>query len=219
MAGTAAQLIEDALARRRGLTKRAGKALLGADREIFMTAELYDIPVNRIDGAPSSLGNHKGDVLLVVNVASKCGLTPQYDALEKLHEKYCGKGFAVLGFPANNFGAQEPGSNAEISEFCTTNFGVQFPMFEKISVKGEDQHPLYTKLIAEQPKAVQNDPSQLRATLDKHGLGPRNDTDVMWNFEKFLIGRNGTAIARFAPDITPDDPRVSAAIEAELAKG
>lgn len=181
--------------------------------------KLYDIPVNRIDGAASSLANHKGDVLLVVNVASKCGLTPQYDALEKLHEKYSGKGFAVLGFPANNFGAQEPGSNAEISEFCTTNFGVQFPMFEKISVKGEDRHPLYAELVAEQPKAVQNDPSQLRATLDKHGLGPQNDTDVMWNFEKFLVGRNGTAIARFAPDITPDDPRLSAAIEAELAKG
>ena len=219
MAGTTAQLIGDALARQTCLTTRTEKALLGENREDFTMTKLYDIPVNRIDGAASSLANHKGDVLLVVNVASKCGLTPQYDALEKLHEKYSGKGFAVLGFPANNFGAQEPGSNAEISEFCTTNFGVQFPMFEKISVKGEDQHPLYAELVAEQPKAVQNDPSQLRATLDKHGLGPQNDTDVMWNFEKFLVGRNGTAIARFAPDITPDDPRLSAAIEAELAKG
>lgn len=183
-----------------------------------MTSKLYDIPINRIDGTPSSLGNLKGDVLLVVNVASKCGLTPQYEALEKVHEKYCDKGFAVVGFPANNFAAQEPGSNAEISQFCTTNFGVQFPMFEKISVKGDDQHPLYAELVAEQPKSVQNNPSQLRSTLDKHGLGPKNDTDVMWNFEKFLVDRNGKAIARFAPDITPDDPRVTSAIEAEVAK-
>lgn len=183
-----------------------------------MTSRLYGIAVKRIDGTPASLGDFEGKVLLVVNVASKCGLTPQYAALEKIHETFRDSGFSVLGFPANDFAAQEPGSNAEISQFCTTNYGVQFPMFEKISVKGDDQHPLYAALVAEQPKAVHNNPSQLRATLDKHGLGPKNDTDVMWNFEKFLVDRNGKAVARFAPDIAPDDPRITAAIEAEIAK-
>ncbi|HEY1709966.1 MAG TPA: glutathione peroxidase [Rhizomicrobium sp.] len=183
-----------------------------------MTA-LYDIPVNRIDGAPASLKANKGEVLLLVNVASKCGLTPQYEGLEKLHEKYHGKGFSVIGFPANNFAGQEPGSNAEISEFCTTKFGVQFPMYEKISVRGDDMHPLYAELVAEQPSAQKNDPSQLRQILDKNGLGPKTDTEVMWNFEKFLVSRDGKAVARFAPDIAPDDPRVTSAIEAELAKG
>jgi glutathione peroxidase len=179
---------------------------------------LYDIPVNRIDGSSASLEQKKGDVLLVVNVASKCGLTPQYEGLEKLHEKYSGRGFAVLGFPANNFAGQEPGSNAEISEFCTTKFGVQFPMFAKISVRGDDMHPLYAELVSEQPKAQQNDPSQLRQILDKNNLGPKTDTEVMWNFEKFLVSRDGRAVARFAPDITPDDTRIVTAIEAELAK-
>ena len=182
-----------------------------------MTQPLYDIPLNRIDGTPASLASYKGEVLLVVNVASKCGLTPQYDALEKLHEKYHGKGFEVLGFPANNFAGQEPGSNIEISEFCTTNFGVQFPMFEKISVTGEDRHPLYAELVAEQPKAVLNEPSKLREILNTRGLAPKNETDVMWNFEKFLIDRNGKAVARFAPDVAPDDPRIEAAIDAQLA--
>jgi glutathione peroxidase len=181
-------------------------------------AALYDIPVKRIDGEAASLKEHKGDVLLVVNVASKCGLTPQYEALEKIHEKYHGKGFAVLGFPANNFAGQEPGTNAEIAEFCTTNFGVKFPMFEKISVRGDDRHPLYNELVKEQPRALHNAPSPLRDILDKNGLGPNNDTDVMWNFEKFLVNREGKAVARFAPDIPPDDARISAAIEAELAK-
>ncbi|HEX2590981.1 MAG TPA: glutathione peroxidase [Rhizomicrobium sp.] len=182
-----------------------------------MTA-LYDIPVDRIDGSKASLKDKKGDVLLVVNVASKCGLTPQYEALEKLHEKYAGKGFAVLGFPANNFAGQEPGSNEEIAEFCTTKFNVQFPMYAKISVRGDDMHPLYAELVSEQPAAQKNDPSQLRQILDKNGLGPKTDTEVMWNFEKFLVDRNGKAVARFAPDIAPDDARITAAIEAELAK-
>lgn len=179
---------------------------------------LYDIPVNKMDGSSATLKDKKGEVLLVVNVASKCGLTPQYDGLEKLHEKYRGKGFAVLGFPANNFAGQEPGSNAEISEFCTTKFGVQFPMYAKISVRGDDMHPLYSELVSEQPKAQQNDPSQLRDILNKNNLGPKTDTEVMWNFEKFLVDRNGKAVARFAPDIAPDDARITSAIEAELAK-
>jgi glutathione peroxidase len=179
---------------------------------------LYDIPVARIDGSPATLKDKKGEVLLVVNVASKCGLTPQYEGLEKLHEKYRGKGFEVLGFPANNFAGQEPGTNAEINEFCTTKFGVQFPMFAKISVRGDDMHPLYSELVTEQPKAQQNNPSQLREVLNKNNLGPKTDTEVMWNFEKFLVSRDGKAVARFAPDIAPDDARIASAIEAELAK-
>lgn len=179
---------------------------------------LYDIPVNKMDGSSATLKDKKGEVLLVVNVASKCGLTPQYDGLEKLHEKYRGKGFSVVGFPANNFAGQEPGTNAEISEFCTTKFGVQFPMYAKISVRGDDMHPLYSELVSEQPKAQQNDPSQLRDILNKNNLGPKTDTEVMWNFEKFLVDRNGKAVARFAPDIAPDDARITSAIEAELAK-
>jgi glutathione peroxidase len=179
---------------------------------------LYDIPVARIDGSPATLKDKKGEVLLVVNVASKCGLTPQYEGLEKLHEKYRGKGFEVLGFPANNFAGQEPGTNAEINEFCSTKFGVQFPMFAKISVRGDDMHPLYSELVSEQPTAQQNNPSQLREILTKNNLGPKTETEVMWNFEKFLVSRDGRAVARFAPDIAPDDARITSAIEAELAK-
>ena len=183
-----------------------------------MTASLYDIPVRRIDGTPSSLGDFKGSVLLVVNVASACGLTPQYVGLEQVYEKYRGKGLQVLGFPANDFGAQEPGTNDEIKEFCSSKYNVQFPMFQKIAVKGESQHPLYKAMIAAKPHADGDKDSGLRKTLAQHGLGPANDTDVLWNFEKFLIGRNGQVVGRFAPDITPEDPRITGAIEAELAK-
>jgi glutathione peroxidase len=184
-----------------------------------MTASLSDISVRRIDGTPSSLGEFKGSVLLVVNVASACGLTPQYAGLEQVYEKYREKGFKVLGFPANDFAAQEPGTNEEIKEFCSSKFNVQFPMFQKIAVKGEHQHPLYKALIAAHPHADGDKDSGLRKTLAQHGLGPSNDTDVLWNFEKFLIGRDGQVAGRFAPDITPEDPRITGAIEAELAKG
>jgi glutathione peroxidase len=177
---------------------------------------IYDIPLNRIDGADTSLADHEGSVLLVVNVASKCGLTPQYEALEKVHESYRGKGFSVLGFPANNFGAQEPGSNDEIQEFCTSKFGVEFPMYSKISVTGGDRHPLYDALISAQPKRVEDDPSQLKEVLNKNNMGPKDDEDIMWNFEKFLLGRDGSVVARFAPDIPPDDPRVTQTIEKAL---
>jgi glutathione peroxidase len=183
-----------------------------------MAAALYDIPVKSIDGKDTSLGQYKGSVLLVVNVASACGLTPQYSALEQVYEKYQDQGFKVLGFPANDFGAQEPGTNEEIKSFCETKFDVKFPMFAKISVKGEAQHPLYHQLIAEKPAADGDKDSGLRTTLAKHGLGPTNDTDVMWNFEKFLVGRDGKVVGRFAPDITPDDPKITAAIEGALAK-
>jgi len=183
-----------------------------------MSASLYDIPVRRIDGTPSSLGDFKGSVLLVVNVASACGLTPQYAGLEQVYEKYRGKGLQVLGFPANDFGAQEPGTNEEIKEFCSSKFNVQFPMFQKIAVKGDAQHPLYKAMIQAKPHADGDKNSGLRKTLAQHGLGPTNDTDVLWNFEKFLVNRHGAVVGRFAPDITPEDPRITSAIEAELAK-
>jgi glutathione peroxidase len=183
-----------------------------------MAAALYDIPVRRIDGTPASLADHKGAVMLVVNVASQCGLTPQYADLEAIYEKYQDQGLVVLGFPANEFGKQEPGSNGEIQEFCQTKFGVKFPMFEKIVVKGEGQHPLYSQLIAARPTALKKPDGTLRKTLEKHGLAPTNDTDIMWNFEKFLVNRRGEVVERFAPDINPKDSVITSAIEAELSK-
>ena len=180
-------------------------------------SNVQNIPVNTIDGKPSSLKDFAGNVLLVVNVASKCGLTPQYEALEKIYEEKKDKGFAVLGFPANNFGAQEPGSNAEIAEFCSLTYSVKFPMFEKISVVGDDQHPLYKELTSSVPRA-QGDPDAFRDRLKGFGMTPNQDPDVLWNFEKFLVGKDGNVVARFAPTMTPDDPAIVAAIEAELAK-
>jgi glutathione peroxidase len=175
------------------------------------------IPLKTITGADSSLADYAGKVLLAVNVASKCGLTPQYEALEALHERLEDKGFAVLGFPANNFGAQEPGSNDEIVEFCTTNFGVKFPMFEKISVVGEDKHPLYAALTTAAP-TKQGDPEAFRERLKGFGMTPNPDPEVLWNFEKFVISRDGSVAARFSPTTAPDDEELLAVIEAELAK-
>jgi len=171
-----------------------------------MADTVYDIPVKRIDGADASLGDYKGKVILVVNVASKCGLTPQYDGLEQLYETYGDKGLVVAGFPANEFGAQEPGSNAEIADFCETRFNIKFPMFEKIVVKGEGIHPLYATLTKAVPVA--------------EGAGERAPADgsVMWNFEKFLIGKDGHVAGRFAPMVKPEDPALVGAIEAELEK-
>jgi glutathione peroxidase len=180
-------------------------------------SSIQNIPVKTIDGKPSSLKDFAGNVLLVVNVASKCGLTPQYEALEKIYEDKKDKGFAVLGFPANNFGAQEPASNAEIAEFCSLTYSVKFPMFEKISVVGDDQHPLYKELTGAAPRA-QGDPDAFRDRLKGFGMTPNQDPDVLWNFEKFLVGKNGEVVARFAPTMTPDDPAIVAAIDAELAK-
>lgn len=182
-----------------------------------MTTALQEIPLKTINGADSSLGQYEGKVLLVVNVASKCGLTPQYEGLEKLHEQYQDRGLVVLGFPANNFGAQEPGSDAEIAEFCQTNYRVGFPMFSKISVVGDDKHPLYRELTTAAPTAT-GDPEAFRERLRGYGMTPNPEPEVLWNFEKFLIGRDGKVAARFAPTVTPDDPALVAAIEAELAK-
>ena len=182
-----------------------------------MATAIQTIPLKTIKGEDSSLADYSGKVLLLVNVASKCGLTPQYEALEKLYESYKDKGVVVMGFPANNFGAQEPGTDAEIADFCTTNFGVAFPMFSKISVKGEDQHPLYRELTTTFPKAtVKNEDFKKR--LEGYGIKQDKENDVFWNFEKFLIAKDGTIAGRFAPDITPDDPIITNAIDAELAK-
>ena len=179
---------------------------------------IQDIPINTIDGSPAALKNYAGQVLLVVNVASKCGLTPQYEGLEKLYAAQRAKGLQILGFPANNFGSQEPGSNAEIAEFCSLIYGVSFPMFEKISVGGADRHPLYKALIDAKPAATEKPGSDFKAKLAGYGIKQNDPTDILWNFEKFLIGRDGSVAARFAPDVEPNDPLLLAAIDAELAK-
>jgi glutathione peroxidase len=159
-------------------------------------ASVLEIPVKDIDGKDTSLNAYKGKVMLVVNVASKCGLTPQYKALEAVHEKYKAKGFTVVAFPCNQFAGQEPGSNEEIKLFCTTKYNVTFPLFDKLDVNGEKRHPLYVAL----------------AGKDSPFPG-----DIKWNFGKFLIGRDGKIIKRFEPKTTPDAPEVTAAIEAALA--
>ena len=157
-----------------------------------MAADLAAIPLTRIDGQPDSLANHAGNVLLVVNVASKCGLTPQYEGLEKLFEDYKGKGFEVLGFPANDFGAQEPGTHEEIVEFCQLNYGVSFPMFSKVDVNGKGAHPVFQ-------------------WLRKETGGLLGDA-IKWNFTKFLVDREGRVVRRYAPTVEP------AQIEADLVK-
>jgi glutathione peroxidase len=157
---------------------------------------IYQIPVKDIDHKDTSLGAYQGKVLLVVNVASKCGFTPQYTALQVVYEKYKGKGLIVLGFPCNQFGSQEPGTDEQIKLFCSTKYNVTFPLFDKIEVNGPNRHPLYTML----------------AGNDSPFPG-----DIKWNFTKFLIGRDGTILKRFDSRITPDSPEVTAAIEAALA--
>jgi len=181
---------------------------------------LQEIPLRRIDGSETRLGEFRGSVLLVVNVASQCGLTPQYAGLQDLYERYRDRNFAVLGFPANQFGAQEPGTNDEIAQFCETRFAVTFPMFEKIVVKGEGRHPLYDELIGAQPQARPKEGGQLAARLESKGLlADRKPDDIMWNFEKFVVGRSGEVVARYAPELAPDDPAHIAANEAELTRG
>ena len=158
---------------------------------------IYDVKVNQLDGTPASLDDYKGTAVLIVNVASKCGLTPQYEGLEKLHEKLGGRGFEVLGFPCNQFMEQEPGSAEEIQEFCRLTYGVDFPLFEKIEVNGDHQHPLY---------------QQLNAAPDAEGY----TGDIRWNFEKFLVSPEGEIVGRFGPTVEPNDPALVSAIEAQL---
>ncbi|WP_434384286.1 glutathione peroxidase [Melittangium boletus] len=183
-----------------------------------MDKNIENLPLKRIDGSETTLSAFKGKVLLLVNVASKCGLTPQYEGLEKLHEQYQGQGLVVMGFPANEFGAQEPGSDAEIQEFCRSNFGVAFPMFSKIVVKGPGQHPLYHYLTHTRPDAWFPEHSQFRARMEKYGMKRESMHEVHWNFEKFLVSREGEVVGRFSPDTTPEDPAFKQALEAELAK-
>jgi glutathione peroxidase len=185
--------------------------------EHFMSTPIYDIPVNRITGELASLREHQGSVALVVNVASKCGLTPQYEGLEKIYRQYRDRGFVVLGFPANDFAGQEPGTNAEIQSFCTLTFGVEFPLYEKITVTGEATHPLYQALIAAEPEATTPNPGKFRADLEGYGLATNPAPGILWNFEKFLLNRQGDVVARFSPEMTPEDPAIVAAIEKEIA--
>ena len=158
---------------------------------------LYDTKLAALDGTPDVLANEKGKVTLLVNVASKCGLTPQYEQLEQLEEKYKGQGFDVIGIPCNQFGEQEPGSPEEIKTFCSTTYGVTFPMTEKIEVNGDGRHPLY---------------QELTKVADAEGV----DGDIRWNFEKFLVGRDGNVIARFGPLVVPEAPELVESIEKAL---
>jgi len=158
---------------------------------------MYEFTMKNIDGQDVRLDAYKGKVTMIVNTASRCGLTPQYEGLEALYKKYKDKGFVVLGFPANNFMGQEPGTEKEIKEFCTLKYNVTFPMFSKISVKGTDQHPFYTFLTNKQSN-------------------PGFDGDITWNFEKFVADKNGKIIARFPPKTKPDDPKIVEVIESAL---
>jgi len=181
-----------------------------------MASALYDISVNRIDGTAVTLSDFRGKVLLIVNVASKCGLTPQYDGLEALYETYASQGLEVLGFPANEFAGQEPGSNQEIQEFCRLTYGVTFPMFEKIVVKGPGRHALYDHLTAAAPESRGKKGHPMYALLKLSGKGPKQKGDILWNFEKFVISREGEVVARFAPTVAPNDPELVKTIEREL---
>jgi glutathione peroxidase len=174
------------------LTSLVGLVVLVA-APLLAAPGLYDFTLPSIDGNSTPLSDYKGKVLLLVNVASRCGYTPQYSALESLYEKYKDQGFVILGFPANNFGSQEPGTNAEIKTFCSTKYSVSFPMFSKVSVKGDDTTPLYRFLT-------------LKANPSVAG-------EIKWNFTKFLVDRNGHVVARFEPAVKPDSPEVVGAVE------
>ncbi|MFM2479760.1 glutathione peroxidase [Celerinatantimonas sp. YJH-8] len=181
-----------------------------------MYPALQTITFDTITGQQSSLADYAGKVVLIVNVASKCGLTAQYEELVKLYDQYKDRGFTILGFPANNFLGQEPGTNQDIATFCSATYGVDFPMAAKISVKGDDIHPLYSALITAQPHAVRNPDSDFEKLLHDKGLISGQENDIQWNFEKFLISEQGEVISRFAPDITPLDERITQAIESAL---
>jgi glutathione peroxidase len=164
---------------------------------LFGATYVHDFTLISIDGKPGRLSQYQGKVVLIVNVASKCGFTPQYTGLENVYEKYKDQGFVILGFPANNFGAQEPGTNAEIKTFCSSKYSVTFPMFAKVSVKGDDMCPLYKFLTDTQ-------------------ANPATGGDIKWNFTKFLLGKDGKVITRFEPAVTPESPEVTGAIEKAL---
>ncbi len=183
-----------------------------------MHNDILNTDVTTIDGVSTTLEPWRGNVLLIVNVASKCGLTPQYEHLENIHKAWRDQGFAVLGFPCNQFLGQEPGSEDEIKTFCSTTYGVTFPMFSKIDVNGDNRHPLYQKLIDAAPTAVAPEASGFYERMASKGRAPLYPDDILWNFEKFLVGRDGQVVQRFSPDMTPEDPIVMEAIKLALAK-
>jgi glutathione peroxidase len=178
-------------------------------------ANLFEIPVKTLAGEPTTLAPYKGHVLLIVNTASKCGLTPQYEGLEKLYNTYRRSGFEVLGFPANDFAGQEPGTSDEIKTFCDTKYNITFPMFEKVVATGSEKSPIYETLTEAQPVAQIADPG-FKDKLRGYGLTVNPDPELTWNFEKFLVDRQGQVVARFAPDTLPDAPQLVGAIESAL---
>jgi glutathione peroxidase len=177
--------------------------------------EIQHVPFKRMDGTTAYLGDYAGKVLLVVNTASKCGLTVQYEGLEALYRARKDAGLEILGFPANNFKEQEPGTDADIASFCQLTYDVTFPVFSKISVKGEDAHPLYRLLTATLPQSTGSE--EFRARQIERGNGPEHASDVLWNFEKFLVSRQGEVIGRYSPNMKPDDAVLTADIEKALA--
>ena len=179
---------------------------------------IFQTELETLDGEKTTLAQWQGQVLLVVNVASKCGLTPQYGQLENLHKTWQARGFSVLGFPCNQFLEQEPGSNQEIKIYCSTTWGVTFPMFSKTDVNGPHRHPLYTQLIAARPEAVAPEGSGFRERMISKGRAPQQPGDILWNFEKFLIDREGNVVQRFSPDMSPEDALIAQSIEQALAK-
>jgi len=186
----------DALGRRLSLGLLSFAILLTMATSLFAGSGVYSFTLNSIDGKPAPLADYKGKVVLLVNVASQCGYTPQYSALEAIYKKYKDQGFVILGFPANNFGAQEPGTNEEIKTFCSRKYSVTFPMYSKISVKGDDQTPLYSYLTRQTGAGIAG--------------------EIQWNFTKFLVDRDGKVVQRFEPAVTPDSKEVTAAIEKQL---
>lgn len=183
-----------------------------------MQHDILNTEVTTIDGEKLTLSRFKGQVLLIVNVASKCGLTPQYEQLEALQRKYAQQGFSVLGFPCNQFLGQEPGSEEDIKTFCSTTYGVTFPMFSKIDVNGEHRHALYQKLVSAAPVALAPQGSGFYERMASKGRGPQQPGDILWNFEKFLLGRDGEILQRFSPDMTPEDATLTETLRQALAK-
>jgi glutathione peroxidase len=184
--------------RRGKLQQFLGLGILAMATSAFAASSIYDFTLPSIDGQPMPLSGFKGKVVLLVNVASRCGFTPQYKGLEALYEKYKDQGFVILGFPANNFGSQEPGTNQEIKTFCSSKYSVTFPMYSKVSVKGSDQTPLYQYLTQQ--------------------ADPTHSGDIKWNFTKFLVDRDGHVVQRFESAVTPDSPAVVSAVESALEK-
>lgn len=181
-----------------------------------MNTDIRSIPLRTMNGETRTLRDFPGKLQLIVNVASKCGLTPQYAGLESLYNRYKDRGLVVLGFPANDFLQQEPGTDAEIAQFCRSSYGVSFPVLSKISVTGSAQHPLYAELVKAQPSS-QGDPQEFRGRLQGHGIDTNPEPGVLWNFEKFLVAADGSVRARFAPSVTPEDPILTQAIESGLS--